>query len=193
MQTVFNKMNWCNANLFFLNFDKCFSISFSKHPNHVKFNYILENGTTCIRVNSIKDPGVIFDSKLTFKENITYVVGRANQSFISRSTKSFKNPDVIKYLYLTLTKSILMYASAIWRPNMRGEINRIERVQHKVLRKLALLTDNPTLRFNHDCTLAAESFYLAVNSCMTASVCIFVYKIMSYQVKCTELADIFLV
>ena len=78
MQTVFNKMNWCNANLFFLNFDKCFSISFSKQPNHFKFNYIPENGTPCIRVNSIKDPGVIFDSKLTFKEHITYVVGRAN-------------------------------------------------------------------------------------------------------------------
>ena len=80
------------------------------------------------------------------------MVGRANQSwgFISRSTKSFKSLDVIKYLYSTLTKSILLNASAIWRPNLRGDIDRMERVQHKVLRKLASLSDNPMSRFNHD-------------------------------------------
>ena len=55
MQSELNKiMNQCDANLLFLNFSKCFSISYSKHPNHFKFNYILENGTTRIRVNSLE-------------------------------------------------------------------------------------------------------------------------------------------
>ena len=47
-------------------------------------------------------------------------------------------------------------------------------------------------RCNHDYTLAAESFCQAsANSCMIASDCIFVYKIMSNQVKCRELAGLF--
>ena len=40
--------------------------------------------------------------------------------------------------------------------------------------------------------LAAESFCLAsVNSCTIVSDCIFICKIMSGQVKCTELAALF--
>ena len=47
-----------------------------------------------LELTLLKTLGVIFDSKFTFKEHITYVVGRGNQSwgFISRSTKSFQSP-----------------------------------------------------------------------------------------------------
>ena len=45
------------------------------------------------------------------------------------------------WLLIALLIDIIVLMS-IWRPNFRGDIDRMERVQHKVLRKLASLTDN---------------------------------------------------
>ena len=100
---LYKLMNWCNANLLFLNFDKCLTISFSRSANHVVFNYLLKINTSCGRVDSIKDLGVIFDSKLTFNEQLDYVISRTNRiwGLVFRNTKSFKNPESIKYLYIT--------------------------------------------------------------------------------------------
>ena len=40
--------------------------------------FYLDDAFYCIRVISIKDLGVTFDSKLTFNEHITHVVRKAN-------------------------------------------------------------------------------------------------------------------
>ena len=61
-----NIMEWCKANLLFLNFEKCLTISFSKHSNNIVFNYSFNSNSICKRVNTIKDLGIIFDSKVTF-------------------------------------------------------------------------------------------------------------------------------
>ena len=97
---LYKLMNWCKANLLFLNFKKCLTISFSRSANHIVFNYLLKINTSCSRVDSIKDLGVIFDSKLTFNEQLDYVISRTNRiwGLVFRNTKSFKNPESIKYL-----------------------------------------------------------------------------------------------
>ena len=71
-------------------------------------------------------------------------------AFIVRSTKLITNTANIKHLYINLVKSIMMYASTIWRPNLKVNIARLERAQHKALRHLAYLSGNPLSRFEHD-------------------------------------------
>ena len=98
--------------------------------------------------------------------------------------------NTIKYL-LTLTKSVIMYASAIWRPIRKINMNRLERIQHKVLRHLAYLSGNPLSSYDHDYTSTAETFCLAsVTSSMIASDVIIVYKIKSNHVKCPDLQNL---
>ena len=52
---LYNLINWCNANLLFLNFEKCLAISFSRSANHIVFNYLLKINTRCGRIDSNKD------------------------------------------------------------------------------------------------------------------------------------------
>ena len=72
-------------------------------------------------------------------------------------------------------------------------MNRLGRIQHKVLRHLAYLSGNPLSRYDHDYTsTTAETFCLAsVTSSMIASDVIIVYKIKSNHVKCPDLQNQF--
>ena len=85
-----------------------------------------------------------------------------------------------------------MYASTIWRPIGKINMNRLEKIQHNVLRHLAYLSGNPLSRYDHDYTSTAETFRLAsVTSSMIASDVIIVYKIKSNHVKCPDLQNLF--
>ena len=85
-----------------------------------------------------------------------------------------------------------MYASTIWRPIGKINMDRLERIQHKAIRHLAFLSGNPLSRFDHDYASTAETFCLpSVSSSMIASDVLFLYKIKSNQVKCSELQNLF--
>ena len=72
------------------------------------------------------------------------------------------------------------------------DMNRLEGIQHKALRHIAFVSNNPMSRFQHDYTSTVVTFSLAsVSSSMIASVAIFVYKIMSENIKCAELKNLF--
>ena len=63
---------------------------------------------------------------------------------------------------ISLVKSILMYASTIWRPDLKINKARLERVQHN--------TRNSLPRFDHNYTAISETFSLPpVLSSMIAS------------------------
>ena len=186
-------IKWCEENLFFLNFEKCFTITFSRRENFIPFNYLINNVSSCIRVSSIKDLGVIFDTKLSFGEHITSVIGRANRmwGFIIRNTKLFTNTNSIRLLYLTLVRSVLMYASTIWRSNLKFNIERLERVQHKVLRHLAYRSGNPMHGFDHDYTTVSRTYGLpTILSSMVASDNLFTFKVISNLINCEELKSL---
>ena len=71
-------------------------------------------------------------------------------------------------------------------------MNRLERIQHKILRHLAYLSGNPLSRYDHDYNSTAETFCLAsVTSSMIASDVIIVYKIKSNHVKCLDPQNLF--
>ena len=195
LQTDLNNLiDWCKTNLFLLNFDKCFLITFSKRDEFISHIYMLNNPTPCIRVTTIKDLGIIFDAKLTFQEQITHVVSRANQiwGFIVRNTKDFRNPYTTKYLFLSLVKSVIMYGSTIWKPNLKINIARLERVQHKALRHLAFISNCPMSRLEHDYSAIAEKLSIpTILSSMNTSDNLFTFKILSDSVHCPELKNLF--
>ncbi|KAH0817019.1 hypothetical protein GEV33_005772 [Tenebrio molitor] len=94
--------NWARTNNLLLNINKCNVVSYSRRDTIIRFNYSIEN-SALQRVNEFKDLGVVFDSKLTFRSHVEYVLSKAYKSlgFVIRNGKLFDNPQTLLCLYKT--------------------------------------------------------------------------------------------
>ncbi|XP_055614779.1 uncharacterized protein LOC129761101 [Toxorhynchites rutilus septentrionalis] len=112
-----------------LNPSKCSVISFSRKRSSIIFEYKL-HGVKLDRVSTIKDLGVMLDSKLTFRDHVSYIIAKASRTlgFIFRVTKRFKD------VHCSLVRSILEYACVVWSPYYQNSVHRIESIQRKFIR-----------------------------------------------------------
>lgn len=97
------------------------------------------NGVILEQVNSIKDLGIIVDSKLKFDLYIEEIVKIPYKmlGFTMRATNKFNNIKCIHMLYNALVRSNLDYNSFIWSPHHENQSHQIERVQKNYTRQLA--------------------------------------------------------
>lgn len=100
----------------------------------MNFDYHINNQELS-RTEQIRDLGVIFDKKLTFKSHIDKIVSSSCSTlgFIKRRAREFNDPYTTKTLYTSLVQPILEYASVIWSPYRQIDIDRIESVQKQFL------------------------------------------------------------
>lgn len=127
--------NWCDLNGMQMNANKCKVISFSRRQSTTVFDYSL-NSSSLERVSSIKDLGVILDSKLRFHEHIATMTAKANAmlGFLRRNTQLFDDAYALKSLYCALVRSVLEYGVQIWAPYHAVHVENIERVQKRFIR-----------------------------------------------------------
>ena len=125
---------WCLDNFMYLNESKCLVISFTRRNEIVDGNYSI-GGTILLRVNSVKDLGVILDSKLNFKKQVDKIVSSGNSilGFIKRRAKEFDDPYLTKQLFSTLVLPVVEYVSSIWAPYRDIDIKRLESIQKQFL------------------------------------------------------------
>ena len=130
--TIVNK--WCKANGMSLNIEKCAIISFTKRNVIELFDYEIDS-IKLKRVELIKDLGIIFDQRMSFKPHIDKIVssGYSILGFVKRRAKEFNDPHITKSLYCSLVQSSLEYASVIWAPYYQIDSKRIESVQKQFL------------------------------------------------------------
>jgi Reverse transcriptase (RNA-dependent DNA polymerase) len=126
--------NYCSSNQLFLNISKCSHISFSRLRSPIVFTYSIDN-LPIIKVNTVRDLGVIFDTKLSFNTHIELIARRAyrNLGFIMRVSKPFKSHDTLILLYNSFVRSHLEFASTVWNPFYKHNINRLNKVQKRFL------------------------------------------------------------
>ena len=131
--SIFN--NWCSNNRMLLNPDKCEVITFSRKLNPLIHDYKLSN-VSLRRENCVKDLGVLLDSKLTFKQHVSFVFDKAcrNLGFIMRTGKHFNDIYCLKALYCALVRSNLEYCVTVWSPFYQNGTSRIETVQRRFIR-----------------------------------------------------------
>lgn len=110
-------------------------MSISRSRNVHQFRYMM-NDFEIARVNKFKDLGVIFDSKMSFREDITYRTAKARSilGLIKRHSCEFSDPSTLKCLYNALVRSRLEYGSQVWSPIYSGASQQIERVQRSFLK-----------------------------------------------------------
>ena len=147
----------CIINHLRLNFSKCYKLTFARILSPLIYEYNLGSNKIS-SVTSLKDLGILFDNKLTFRDHINVTIRKCNKKwgFIRRNTVDFKNWDVIRHLYISLTKSVIMFVSMLWRPFYKNNINRLESIQHRVIRYLAYKEGNPMNRFDHNYSIWLE-------------------------------------
>ncbi|KAL0870443.1 hypothetical protein ABMA27_005440 [Loxostege sticticalis] len=129
--------NYCYDNKLDLNVSKCHTITFTRKPNPIKFNYTLK-AHSLTHVDHIRDLGVIHDSKLLFDKHVDSIVNKASKAlgFLIRSCARFSSLKPIKILFCSYVRSILEYASQIWNPQYKVYSDRIESIQKRFLKYL---------------------------------------------------------
>ena len=87
--------------------------------------------------SSLRDLGVTMSADTTFKEHINKVIESAKRmsAWILRTFKTRDRTPMLT-LYKSLVRPLLEYSSALWSPNMKGDIQRLEEVQQSFVRKI---------------------------------------------------------
>jgi len=116
---------------------KCGKILLKGNSNFVDENDLLIGDNPLAVLESIKDLGILVDSKLNFSAQIDSIVSRAKQRMFL-IFKSFQSRDVTLFVfaYKTYILPIIEYCSTIWFPYKLEDIDRLEKVQRFFTKRL---------------------------------------------------------
>ena len=136
------------------------------------------NGVELKLLDVVKDLGVFFDSRVTFRDHYASVVSKAMSAlgFIIRMAHGFSFIS-LKTLYCSLVRSQLEYASVIWSPIYAVHIDNLEHVHRKFINICEY-------KFRHQ--VPQFSFDSLSNRRIVSDLC-FLFKIINGLIDCPEL------
>lgn len=106
--------------------------------------------------NSINYLGIIFDSKLTFKEHIVNATNKTNKCFRALypllSRKSHLSVANKSLIYTAVIRPILAYGSPIWSSAAPTHIRRPNTLQNKIIKTIFKLPQRTPTRLLHHIT-----------------------------------------
>ena len=132
MQRSINTIASCGeSNGIRLNISKFNTVTITRTRNPSNYQYLL-NDEPVNREKSVRDLGVIIDSKLDFKDHLDEICTNAMHTLglLKKMTYDFRDCDAIIHLYKTLAVPKLMYASTVWILHAAVDVDLIESVQH---------------------------------------------------------------
>lgn len=129
-------VQWSERNGLILNSGKTFSLSFS-HREIIPFTYTINN-TPISTTTSIKDLGVIFDTRLNFREHIAVTGRRAVQmtGVINRLVQDINCPALAIQLFKSFVLPVVEYCSCVW--DQRHSSNSLLDASLRAITRLAL-------------------------------------------------------
>ena len=133
LQTDVNKIKcWLDRWLVSLNINKCKVMSFGHHTLEENKYYFIRGGVQIEleNVNSIKDLGVSFDSRLKFDQHVHEKINKAYGilGIIKRNFRDLSTHAFIM-LYKALVRPHLEYANVVWGPRFLMLMEALEKVQ----------------------------------------------------------------
>jgi len=93
------------------------------------------------RQDKVKDLGVWFDERITFKEHINEKQIDKTHMMLGVIKRNFRHPAVSMFVlfYNSMVRSHLDYCSSVWAPYMKGDIEALERVQKRATKLIPAL------------------------------------------------------
>ena len=174
-----NKLSaWFNKNKLLLNVDKTNFIIF--HPPR----RIIPNNIPLIKINNIeiaqksstKFLGITINQNLNWKEHTDQIANKLAKNLnIIRHVLKFINKKAILNLYYTLIHPYLTYCNIIWGNNYKCTIDRLQKIQNKVIR----LTRSYGQYYNTT-TLYTKLNILNISNIYKYQTAIFMYKYFKY-------------
>ena len=126
-----NFVNWCDKNYLYLNVSKTKEMCIDFRKNQRCPKPVNIKGEAVERVDTYKYLGVVFDSKLNWKENINSVLKKVNsRMYCMRKLRSFGvNSDMLVTFYNAVICSIIMFGSVCWGGNIsKLDTGRLEKI-----------------------------------------------------------------
>ena len=116
------------------NVDKC-SVMHIGH-NNMQSNYIMSNQQLPI-TDQQRDLGIIITKDLKWQTQTEKSCKTANRElgFIVRNFR-YKNKELILPLYKSLVRPHLEHAVQFWSPNLRRDIDKIEKIQRRATKMI---------------------------------------------------------
>ena len=95
------------------------------------------NSTPILHCTKEIDLGVVFDTKLSFRNHIYMNINKAN-SLLGITRRSFCALDntSITFLYKAIVRPHLEYAAIIWNSHKKGYIDELEKMQRMATKLL---------------------------------------------------------
>lgn len=136
-EDIVSVLKWSIDNKLSFNIAKCCVCTFGRSFSPMHAQYFLGNDVLN-RVFSVKDLGVVFDTRLTFHEHIRALACSCYKrlGFVLRNSKDFQEPTVIQLLFNALVRSKLEASSLIWNPYESTYALLLEKIQKSFLRFL---------------------------------------------------------
>ena len=126
------------------------------HPDIIIGNKPLEN------VNTMKFLGVIFDSKLTFKNYIDFVSSRASSKIgiIRKAYHIYSDPNINLTCFRSFVLPLLEYCSPVWASASETHLNSLNKVFNQAK---FLFPNNGNYDLSHRRTISSLSVFYKIH------------------------------
>ena len=113
---------------------KCQVLTISKKKHPIKYDYKLNNHLL-EHVDSAKYLGCTISSELNWRQHINSISAKANKtiSFLRRNL-NISSTAIKQQAYFSLVRPSVEYASVVWDPHEKGDIQCLEKVQRRAAR-----------------------------------------------------------
>lgn len=127
---------WASTWEMFFNEKKCKQLHIGTKDMGITYKMYKNNSETVVeKADTEKDLGVVFDSKLLFREHIASKIKIANRNLglIFRSF-TYMDKEMFLQLYKSIVRPHLEYASSVWSPHVKKDKIALENVQRRATR-----------------------------------------------------------
>ena len=164
---------WLDANRLSLNIPKTNFVIFHSKPKNLNEPIRIKFGSKLLtRIESIKYLGILVDSTLTWKPQISELSKKlARTCGIFFKIRHYVTPETLKLLYYSLFYSFLSYGITIWGLTHPSVLDRLFKVQKRVIRAISFKD-----KFTHTTPLFYEHKILKLHDIHSLKLLCFVYE-----------------
>jgi len=133
-QDLSRLFKWSHDWQMLFNIEKCKVLHIGSNNQH--FRYYMD-GRELKKCTEEKDLGVIFTNDMKSSHQCLEAYNRASRILgMIKRTISYKNKDILLYLYKTLVRPHLEFCTPVWSPHYRKDRILLEKVQRRFTRMI---------------------------------------------------------
>lgn len=146
MQQAINEFSqWCALNKLKINVGKTTFVSYARRARKFDSAYAID-GKVIDRSTTVRDLGILFDDRLSFRTHIEDICHRASSmlAVAKRFAAEAKNNMIVFKIFQCHIAPILEYNSIVWNQQAVGLSFNIEQIKRQVTRIALRIPPNPT-------------------------------------------------